>query len=217
MKICASALAVSLLLAATTLSGHEPEGKPKSSYDGSFMQKMVMHHEMGAPMVEMCSTKATHAELKELCVKDLAAQKLEVAKMKSWMESSGSAVTPKDHDSGKTRNSDPDMKRSEDMKHAGRGGMKKSGMMGPMMMKKMEQQEDYLRQSSGADFEKDFLKIMSEHHQSAVAMARPCTTRAQKAELKQLCSDIVKNQTSAIKQMNIWRSQWYGSSRTSSK
>ncbi len=56
-----------------------------------------------------------------------------------------------------------------------------------------------------------FLSMMSEHHKGGVAMSKLVADRTDRADLKQLASKIIKDQTKAIEQMKGWEKTWFGS------
>ncbi len=58
-------------------------------------------------------------------------------------------------------------------------------------------------------YDLQFIDTMTVHHQSAIDMARPATTKAQHDVLKHMARDIVRDQEREIAQMRGWREQWY--------
>ena len=67
-----------------------------------------------------------------------------------------------------------------------------------------------LSQLSGAEFEKMFMSMMIEHHQSANDMAKLVPDRANHQELKDLAGNIISSQTKEIADMTGWLQSWYG-------
>lgn len=65
------------------------------------------------------------------------------------------------------------------------------------------------QRSQNQIFEMEFLASMIDHHAIAVQMAQLCRSRATHAELLQMCSDIAKNQSMEIQQMQTWLGDWY--------
>ena len=68
---------------------------------------------------------------------------------------------------------------------------------------------DQLNAANGAEFDKLFLSLMSEHHQGALDMARLVATRADHAELKALAARIIEAQTQEIAEMKDWEKAWF--------
>ncbi|MBA2585166.1 MAG: DUF305 domain-containing protein [Chthoniobacterales bacterium] len=78
-------------------------------------------------------------------------------------------------------------------------------------MEKMMQEMDTMKAAKDADFDKMFLEHMTHHHQGAVEMAKLVDGRSDRAELKQLAGNIIKDQTKEIEQMKSWEKSWFGS------
>ena len=62
---------------------------------------------------------------------------------------------------------------------------------------------------TGEAFERQFLEMMSHHHQGGVEMANLCQTKAQHAELKQLCTKMAADQKKEADQMQGWLQTWH--------
>jgi uncharacterized protein (DUF305 family) len=65
------------------------------------------------------------------------------------------------------------------------------------------------RNAASAPYDLQFIDTMTEHHQSAIDMAKLAEMNAQHAEEKSLARDIVAAQQKEISQMKSWRDQWY--------
>lgn len=63
--------------------------------------------------------------------------------------------------------------------------------------------------AASAPYDLQFVDTMSEHHQSAIDMAKMAEMNAQHAEMKTLARSIVADQQQEISQMKSWRDQWY--------
>lgn len=87
----------------------------------------------------------------------------------------------------------------------------------PMMMQNNQQMMNELNAASGADFEMMFLKMMIEHHTTAIQEATPCVQRAEHQELKDLCQNIITSQQKEIDQMQTWLAQWYNVSASAAQ
>ncbi len=59
-------------------------------------------------------------------------------------------------------------------------------------------------------FDRAFIDAMVPHHQGAIRMARVELEKGSDGELKSLARDVVASQSREIKQMNEWRTEWYG-------
>lgn len=63
--------------------------------------------------------------------------------------------------------------------------------------------------AASAPYDLQFIDTMTEHHQSAIDMAKMAEMNAQHAEVKSLSRGIVAAQQKEISQMKGWRDQWY--------
>ena len=63
--------------------------------------------------------------------------------------------------------------------------------------------------AASAPYDLQFLDTMSAHHQGAVVMSGGCATKAQHAEIKTLCANIISSQQKEIADMKSWRDKWF--------
>jgi len=63
---------------------------------------------------------------------------------------------------------------------------------------------------AAAQYEADFMTVMSDHHQMEVDMARTCVDKALHVELRTLCREIADAQGGEIDTMVTWLRDWYG-------
>jgi len=61
--------------------------------------------------------------------------------------------------------------------------------------------------------DRDFMVMMTPHHQAAVDMAIIELRRGTRPELKAMARDIIKSQNEEIAQMRTWLKAWYGNKR----
>lgn len=89
------------------------------------------------------------------------------------------------------------------------GGVKPGGLgMAMHEMKGADMDAEMLRDAR--PFEREFIDMMVPHHQDAIKMARVEIDKGQSGELKQVAKDIVAAQAKEIREMNGWRTDWYG-------
>lgn len=150
-------------------------------YDRMFLSNMIAHHQGAVDMAKLAQTSAKHTELKTLAASIISSQTGEITNMTAWQKNWGYPAS-----SG-----------SMMMDHSS------MGMMDDMAM--MTQKLDGL---SGDAFDKKFLELMIQHHQSALNMAAPGMTNASHQEVKDLVQSIIDAQTSEIKQMKQWQKDW---------
>lgn len=63
--------------------------------------------------------------------------------------------------------------------------------------------------AASAPYDLQFLDTMMAHHQGAVDMAAPCGAKAEHAEIKTLCANIISSQQKEIADMKVWREKWF--------
>ncbi|WP_437966876.1 DUF305 domain-containing protein [Sorangium sp. So ce260] len=68
--------------------------------------------------------------------------------------------------------------------------------------------------AASAPFDRQFIDMMTPHHEGAVMMAMTAQERAEHAELKVMADEIISAQNQEISQLKSWREQWYGSGET---
>lgn len=152
------------------------------AYDKDFVANMIVHHESAINMAEMALASAKHQEIKDLATNINASQSKEVGEMRNWQTKWGYPPT-----SGHSMT-----------------GMEEAGHS----MEGMSDMNAALKGLSGDVFDKKFLKLMIEHHQGAIDMAKPAATNASHQEVKDLAATIISAQTKEINQMKIWQKAW---------
>lgn len=150
-------------------------------YDRVFIANMIAHHEGAVDMAELALTNAKHQELKDMADNIISAQSGEIKNMLSWQSAWGYPSSSGD-------------------------AMEDHSAMG--MMGEMASMNEELKGLSGDEFDKSFLSLMIEHHQSAIDMAYPGMLNAYHLEVKTLTTNIVNTQSEEIAQMKQWQQVW---------
>lgn len=150
-------------------------------YDRYYMAMMIGHHQGAIDMAELAQTKAKHTELKDAADDIISSQTKEINDMIAWQKAWGFPAST-----------------GEMMEDHSAMGME---MENTTMMSE-------LNNASGDGFDKKFLELMIEHHESAVAMSRPANKNALHAEIKTLANAIIQAQESEITQMKEWLVEW---------
>jgi uncharacterized protein (DUF305 family) len=57
----------------------------KAGMEINYMEFTIDHHGMGIMVAQLCVEKATHAELRELCQRNIQAQTTELAQLQTWL------------------------------------------------------------------------------------------------------------------------------------
>lgn len=67
----------------------------------------------------------------------------------------------------------------------------------------------WLGSLKGAEFEREFLKEYSAHHEEAVKPTTECAQKAVHPELRELCARIAPRQKEDVQQLRKWRCEWF--------
>ena len=66
-----------------------------------------------------------------------------------------------------------------------------------------------LKNARDADFDKQFITMMIQHHQQAINMAKLIPEKTQRPELVTLKQNIVATQSQEVQQMQNWQKDWF--------
>src|SRR6266540_5473292 len=149
----------------------QPAGDHNSA-DVEFATAMITHHQQALEMAALAEDRAQSPEVKALAAKIEKAQDPEIELMSGWL-------------------------RDWDQPVPSPGSM--SGHQMPGMMSEHDMAS--LKDTSGKDFDRLFLKLMISHHQGAVDMARDEQKDGKNPAVKKLARSIATSQTAEIKQM----------------
>ncbi|MGY5884221.1 DUF305 domain-containing protein [Modestobacter lacusdianchii] len=143
--------------------------------DVEFVQGMIPHHEGALEMAQLADGRAQDPRVLQLASRIEAAQDPEIQTMTGWLEDWGQSE-------------------SDDMDGMDHG----SGDMGGM---DMNMDMSGLETASGADFDRMFLEMMTEHHQGAVDMAKTEMVDGQNIDAIALAQEIASSQAAEIEEM----------------
>jgi uncharacterized protein (DUF305 family) len=158
-------------------------GERFNDADVAFATDMIQHHAQALAMVDETVGRPLDPGVQDLVEAIRTAQGPEIETMVDWLTAWDQPVpaTDRDHshaDSGGHVSTDPDM----------------PGMMSAEQM-------DELAASADADFTELFLRMMIEHHQGAVEMARTEQQQGVHRGAVRLAGTIVTSQTAEIERM----------------
>ncbi|MGZ9929462.1 DUF305 domain-containing protein [Streptomyces sp. NC-S4] len=142
--------------------------------DAVFAQGMIPHHRQAVEMADLAAARAESAEVKKLAEEVKKAQDPEIRTLSGWLTSWGEQVP------------------------ATGGGHDGHAMSGMMSAEEMKQ----LAASSGKAFDTAFLRMMVEHHEGAVAMARTEQADGAHRPAKDMAAAIITSQSAEIARMN---------------
>ncbi|ROR92790.1 DUF305 domain-containing protein [Nocardioides aurantiacus] len=152
-------------------------GTDHAEADVRFAQQMVPHHAQAVEMADQALDTSRDADVRRLAEEIRAAQDPEIETMTGWLEEWGEDV--------------PDTS----------GGMAGMGDMSEMdgMMTDAEMQR--LDTTTGAEFDRLWLRLMVEHHQGAIEMARAEQADGTYDAAVDLAKDVERTQQAEIAEM----------------
>lgn len=152
-----------------------------SAYDVEFMQDMIAHHQQAVDMAALVKDRTNSKDIVAIAGRIDVSQEDEIKFMRDWLETRGeTAPDPKSH-------------------HEMHGSRKMAGMATPKQMAA-------LGASNAAEFDRQFLTLMIEHHKGAVKMVKELLERPGSAydpPLFEFISEVSNGQTAEIERMNV--------------
>jgi uncharacterized protein (DUF305 family) len=143
--------------------------------DKTFIEMMIPHHRGAIEMAQMALNKAKNPEIKKLAESIVKDQNREIEQMQAWYKQWYGTSVPE-------RNMGQGMMMS----------MQKGDMMNADMINTLK---------NTSDFDREFLRQMTRHHQTATMMAGMAVNSAKRPEIRQLAQNIIKSQSEEIAQM----------------
>lgn len=145
--------------------------------DVTFAQQMIPHHEQAVEMADIALGKQSASpQVRQLATQIKAGQDPEIQTMRGWLQSWGAPMP------------------TAGMSHEGMAGMSGQGMMTQADM-------SALKAADGATFDKQWVAMMTAHHNGAITMARQVLATTQTPEVKALADAVVKAQTAELATM----------------
>ncbi|TQC51080.1 DUF305 domain-containing protein [Rhodococcus sp. WS4] len=144
--------------------------------DVAFLDGMFPHHAQAVEMADMVAGHTDNADVVALAAAIKAAQQPEMDLMTTWLKQWGQPV-PASGTSGMHG------------MHSGGDGMMSADQM------------DALTALSGAEFDRQWLTMMIEHHEGAIDMANTELADGENPDVRQMATDIVAAQQKEITDM----------------
>lgn len=152
------------------------EAAPPTTAEVTFVQMMIPHHVQALEMSALAPDRASDERVRSLASRIDAAQKVEIAAMRSWLKQNPKAVL-KAHG-----------------RNHGAHGTDMAGMATP-------EQLDQLRDARGAAFDKLYLTLMITHHQGALTMVEDVLGKGTDVTVQEMARDIESTQLAEIGRM----------------
>lgn len=80
------AVLLTILTASAAYANEPAPTLAQSNFEVRFMTMMIDHHSMAVGMAMICTNKAIHPELHQLCENIIATQSAEIDEMQSWLQ-----------------------------------------------------------------------------------------------------------------------------------
>ena len=176
--------AATALVAALTLAGctapQQNEDAPAASSSASevfndadvtFAQMMIVHHQQALLMAGLAPERAANTQLRALAARIQAAQQPEIEFLRDWLRTRGKPESDSSHD------------------HSTMPGMQTEAAIAE------------LTASRGADFDRRFVAMMSDHHRGAQQMATDVLSGGLDVRMSEFASEMAVEQTAEIDRM----------------
>lgn len=165
---------------------------PANAADRAFVAEMIPHHKLAVQMGQMAQMQGSRPQVKALASSIIATQTREISVMTGIASQISARV---------------------DNPPAG-GQMQMGGAMGSnartLGMDKMGMSMNMTQLSTAKPFDREFIDMMTPHHQGAITMAKAELAKGKNPKLRTLAQSIISDQTREIGEMNTWRITWYG-------
>ena len=152
-----------------------PDGSTYNSIDATFVQMMIAHHQQAITMADLAPGRAANPQVSALAARVSAAQKPEIAVLRSWLTDRRLPETDPAHD------------------HATMPGMQTDAELAA------------LTAATGADFDRRFIAMMTAHHRGAQQMAGDVLRGGTDLLLSEMANEMAVEQGSEIRRMEQLR------------
>lgn len=142
-----------------------------NAMDVWFVRMMIPHHAQALEMAELAPDRAADPDLRALAERIRASQGPEIGMMRGWLQARGLSTDVPGHDHGSMR-----------------------GMQSPEAMRQ-------LAAARGAEFDRLFVRMMSEHHRGAVQMATDLLKVGADLTLSEFANSVATEQAVEIDRM----------------
>ncbi len=159
---------------ATSLPANETSARPRPPYNNAdvrFVTMMIPHHEQALVMARLAPERGENPQLKTIADRILAAQGPEIKVLEAWLA-----------DRGLDRDAAGDHR--HDM----------SGMQSAAALNR-------LTAARGAEFDRLFVDMMSDHHQGAIDMGKEALTLGSDVTVNEMAGSVVVEQGVEISRM----------------
>ncbi|MFC7533635.1 DUF305 domain-containing protein [Actinoplanes sp. GCM10030250] len=147
------------------------EGTGHNSIDITFAQMMIAHHQQAVEMAGLAPGRAANTQLRSLAARMATTQQPEIEFLRDWLSSRGRPESDPAHD------------------HSTMPGMQSAAAIAG------------LTGATGADFDRRFVAMMSDHHRGAVQMASDVLNGGIDRQLSEFANEMAVEQSAEINRM----------------
>ncbi|MBP2474936.1 uncharacterized protein (DUF305 family) [Crossiella equi] len=151
--------------------------RPPSDADVRYVTMMIPHHRQALEMTALAPGRVQHQDVRGLAGRIEGAQGPEIQAMEAYLKRHGKPVPGSGAHAG----------HGED--HAGMPGMASAADLAK------------LKDSTGVEFDKLFVKLMIAHHEGALTMAKDVLNVGHDIFVEEMAQDVIATQTDEIKRM----------------
>ncbi|WP_430783097.1 DUF305 domain-containing protein [Actinoplanes sp. G11-F43] len=148
-----------------------PEQAPYNKADVTYAQMMIVHHVQAIEMADLAPERAANDGVRNIAARISAAQGPEISVLRSWLAGRGQPESDPGHD------------------HSTMPGMQPADKMAA------------LKAATGADFDRMFVAMMTEHHFGAQAMVGTVLKEGSEQILAEMANETAVEQVSEIRRM----------------
>jgi uncharacterized protein (DUF305 family) len=173
--------------------GRGPEAPAADSVDVGFSRDMAAHHLQGVEMANVALDRSTDAAVRGLAFDIGTTQTNQVGRMQGWLAFWGHSPTGGDVMAWMGDGS------GDGGGHAGHDTSASDGVLMPGMA--TEEELAGLRELSGTEFDVEFLRLMTRHHQGGLDMAVYAAEHGETSVVRDLATAIADSQTAETELM----------------
>jgi uncharacterized protein (DUF305 family) len=148
-----------------------PDPTPYNKADVTYAQMMIAHHAQALVMADLAPDRAAAAGVKNIASRITAAQGPEISVLRTWLSDRGQPESDPAHD------------------HATMPGMQSDAAIAD------------LAAARGADFDRRFVAMMTEHHRGALTMVKDLFTSGSEERLSKMAKETAIEQDIEIRRM----------------
>ena len=157
-----------------------------NTVDRAFVREIVPEHTLAVALATLGRSRAEHPQIKALAATIVGVQDAQIATMQGIAKALGVELQP------------------------GRAQARRDAAVLGVPVHDRSSSASLTTLSRAKPFDRAFIDVMVAQHRSAIPIARAEFARGVNPNLQLLASDIVVQQEDEIRELNAWRTRWYG-------